>query len=82
MAQPTIRLSSESRNSLPKHPLVREAVLKVEAANLLFPIDERDDEFGDAAGEAVEDCKRALGIGEDGPLADIVNDMILELAWR
>jgi hypothetical protein len=69
MAKTTIELSRESRNSLPKHPAVRQAVLKVKAANLLFPVDERGDEFGDAAGEAIEQCQRALGVC-GGPLAD------------
>lgn len=40
--------------------------------------DERDDEFGDAAGEAIEDCKRALGIC-GGPLADEVEAVIHSL---
>jgi len=83
MAQPTICLSSESRKSLVKHPLVRDAARKVAAANLLFPGDDGDALFGEYAGRAIEECHEALGICGDGPIADMMDmqDTILELAF-
>jgi len=63
---------------LQANPLIRQAARKVEAANTLFP-DASDDRFGDAAGEAIENCQRALGIC-GGPLADQTHETIMELA--